>query len=52
MKSGRVLFLIASTWISATIYAYGVFVGYIVRPGFVVHRLHDLFATLKAGYLQ
>ena len=52
MKSGRVSLLIASTWIAATIFAYGVFVGYIVRPGFVVQRLHGLFAALKAGYLQ
>ena len=52
MKSVRLSHLIALAWIAVTIYAYGVFAGAIGRPGFLVHLLHTLFATLKAGYLE
>ena len=52
MKSVRLPDLIALAWVAATLYAYGVFTDAVTRPGFLVHLLKTLFATLKAGYLE
>lgn len=52
MKSARFIQLLALVWIASATYAYGVFTGAIGRPGFLVHFLQSLFATLNAGYLQ